>query len=186
MDKVKLVSGKEVQLGDKVFYVNKEDVSDCFISSYMISNSVNIEENENWSETFATKQEAEEWIEKYKQRHIKSKIPEDLKKYPLTPEECYKPVFNPQTVKEFMDNVENGYLYESEKLEIIKPNYYKGKSGQDVLDVIEDFDLDFYVGNICKYIIRSGKKDKETTIQDLLKAKEYIDRKIKSLENSIC
>ena len=65
---------------------------------------------------------------------------------------------------------------------ILKPNYYKSKSGQDVLDVIADFDMDFLMGNVFKYIVRAGVKSKDT-IEDLNKAKEYIDRKIKLLEN---
>lgn len=64
---------------------------------------------------------------------------------------------------------------------IIKPKYYKSKSGLDVIDVIADFDMDFLMGNCFKYIVRSGKK--EDAIKDLEKAKEYIDRKIKMLEN---
>ncbi len=71
-----------------------------------------------------------------------------------------------------MDNKENK----------LKPNYYKSRSGQDVLDVIADFDMDFLMGNVFKYIVRAGKKSEET-IEDLNKAKEYIDRKIKLLEN---
>lgn len=66
--------------------------------------------------------------------------------------------------------------------EIIKPNYYKSKSGQDVVDIIADFDMDFLMGNTFKYIVRAGKKSKDT-IEDLNKAKEYIDRKIRLLEN---
>jgi hypothetical protein len=63
-----------------------------------------------------------------------------------------------------------------------KPNYYKSKSGQDALDVIADFDMDFLMGNVFKYIVRACKKSKDT-IEDLNKAKEYIDRKIKLLES---
>lgn len=63
-----------------------------------------------------------------------------------------------------------------------KPDYYKSKSGQDALDVIADFNMDFLMGNVFKYIVRAGKKSKNT-IEDLNKAKEYIDRKIKLLES---
>lgn len=64
-----------------------------------------------------------------------------------------------------------------------KPDYYKSKSGQDVIDVIADFDMDFLIGNTFKYIVRSGKKNVEEDIKDLEKAKEYIDRKIKLLQS---
>lgn len=64
-----------------------------------------------------------------------------------------------------------------------KPDYYKSKSGQDVIDIIADFDMDFLMGNTFKYIVRAGKKNIEEDIKDLEKAKEYIDRKIKLLEH---
>lgn len=61
-----------------------------------------------------------------------------------------------------------------------KPNYYKAKSGRDVMDVIVEFDLDFFQGNVLKYIIRYRGKN---GLEDLQKAKEYIDRMIKRLED---
>lgn len=64
----------------------------------------------------------------------------------------------------------------------LKPNYYKSKSGQDVINIIADFNMDFLMGNVFKYIVRAGIKS-DNTIEDLNKAKEYIDRKIKLLEN---
>lgn len=63
----------------------------------------------------------------------------------------------------------------------IKPNHYKSKSGQDALDVIEDFGLDFYYGNSWKYIARAGKKDHSKEIEDINKAIEYLERKKKVL-----
>ena len=69
-----------------------------------------------------------------------------------------------------------------EKDRVIKPNYYKGKSGQDVIDVIQDFNLGFEAGNIVKYLVRSGRKDGEPQLKDLEKAKEYLERLIKANE----
>lgn len=64
----------------------------------------------------------------------------------------------------------------------IKPNHYKSKSGQDVIDVLEDFDVtDFYLGSAVKYILRAGKKDPSKEVQDLQKAIEFINRKIQYL-----
>lgn len=54
----------------------------------------------------------------------------------------------------------------------------------EVIDFIQDKDLNFALGNAVKYIVRAGHKseqgmsDKEKAIQDLEKAKQYIDFEI--------
>lgn len=60
------------------------------------------------------------------------------------------------------------------------PNHYKGKSGMEAIDVIEEFELGFNLGNAIKYVLRSKRKD--DVIQDLRKAIWYIRREI----NNIC
>ena len=61
------------------------------------------------------------------------------------------------------------------------PDHYN--SGKiEVIEVIEDWDLDFCLGNAIKYIGRAGKKDKSKEIEDLSKALWYIQRGIKRLE----
>lgn len=61
------------------------------------------------------------------------------------------------------------------------PDHYN--SGKiEVIEVIEDWDLDFCLGNAIKYIGRAGKKDKSKEIEDLSKALWYIQRRIKRLE----
>ena len=58
------------------------------------------------------------------------------------------------------------------------PHYQSG--GMEVIDVIEAFGLGFCLGNVIKYILRAGKKD--ATIQELKKARWYLDRHISNLE----
>ena len=58
------------------------------------------------------------------------------------------------------------------------PSHYQTKSGIEVIDVIEAFDLGFCLGNVCKYVLRCGKKDSD--IQELEKAKWYLEREIKN------
>jgi hypothetical protein len=41
--------------------------------------------------------------------------------------------------------------------------------------------LDFLAGNVIKYICRAGYKDQESELDDWLKVKAYVDRKIKAL-----
>ena len=51
----------------------------------------------------------------------------------------------------------------------------------EVIEYIEDKKLGFCLGNAIKYISRAGKKDPDKEIEDLKKAKWYIDRRIKEL-----
>lgn len=48
----------------------------------------------------------------------------------------------------------------------------------EVWDYIEDKGLNFNLGNVCKYISRAGKKSTDTRLEDLQKAKAYLDREI--------
>ena len=54
--------------------------------------------------------------------------------------------------------------------------HYEATGEYDLIDVIQDYNLNFSRGNVIKYIVRAGKKDDE--LQDLLKAKDYIEREI--------
>lgn len=66
------------------------------------------------------------------------------------------------------------------------PSYYCGNI--EVIDFIEDKNLGYHLGNAVKYISRAGKKheigmsDLEKEIEDLKKARFYLNRKIKLLE----
>lgn len=62
------------------------------------------------------------------------------------------------------------------------PAHYGGKDNPyEAIKVIEAWGLDFCLGNVVKYIARVGKKD--DSIQELQKAKWYLDRKIQQLED---
>lgn len=53
------------------------------------------------------------------------------------------------------------------------PPHYQGKT-ITTIDIIEDFDLGFHLGNAIKYILRAGKKGDK--IQDLKKSIWYLER----------
>lgn len=77
------------------------------------------------------------------------------------------------------------------KSEIVKPNetindsvsnpshYTSGRKFEPHL-VIEDWDLNFNLGNVVKYIARAGRKD--DILEDLKKARQYLDFEIGRLE----
>ena len=62
------------------------------------------------------------------------------------------------------------------------PHYQRGKI--EVWDFIEDQRLDYLAGNCVKYICRAGHKDSESELDDWLKVKAYVERKIKSISDS--
>lgn len=63
----------------------------------------------------------------------------------------------------------------------IKPNYYND-SKITPFNVIDDWCLDFYLGNAVKYIKRAGKKKDNSRLQDLKKIREYVDQEIRKEE----
>ena len=69
------------------------------------------------------------------------------------------------------------------KQPIHRPAHYGSKSGQDVIDVAEDFGIvdNAYKFNMLKYILRGGKKEGNSELEDMLKVREYVDRYIGKL-----
>lgn len=66
---------------------------------------------------------------------------------------------------------------ENNKELIDHPKHYGGKDNPyETIKVIEAWGLGFNLGNVVKYISRAGKKD--FLIQDLEKAKWYLEREI--------
>lgn len=64
------------------------------------------------------------------------------------------------------------------------PQHYGGEDNPyEAIKVIEAWDLGFNLGNTVKYISRAGKKDE--IIQELEKAKWYLQREIDKLKNKI-
>ena len=57
------------------------------------------------------------------------------------------------------------------------PKHYQIKP--EPLSVIQDWELNFALGNVVKYIARAGRKPGNPALQDLEKAQVYLDREIK-------
>lgn len=64
-----------------------------------------------------------------------------------------------------MSNVEHPAHYNVGKIEVI--------------DAINEWQLGFDLGNVVKYVARAGHKDPAKTIEDLEKARFYLDDAIK-------
>jgi len=68
------------------------------------------------------------------------------------------------------------------KEKINHPDHYKGKRFE-VIDIIQDYELGFYLGNAIKYILLAGKKD--DMIIDFQKAIWYLEKEIENTEKNI-
>jgi hypothetical protein len=64
------------------------------------------------------------------------------------------------------------------------PQHYGGDTVYEVIKVIDAWRLNFKLGNAVKYIARAGKKDPAKEIEDLKKARFYIDHHIRTLEET--
>lgn len=61
------------------------------------------------------------------------------------------------------------------------PHYANGWSnGAEVIDITEH--LSFCAGNVVKYVCRAGRKDSDKHVEDLEKARWYIDREIERVK----
>lgn len=64
------------------------------------------------------------------------------------------------------------------------PKHYGGADNPyEAIKVIEAWGLGFCLGNTVKYISRAGKKETDKTVQDLEKAKWYLEREIEKLKS---
>lgn len=92
--------------------------------------------------------------------------------------------FNPQSCPRAMNLVKwvkcEGEVKPENYDSVNRPSHYTEGRKYEPINVIEDWKLDFCLGNALKYISRAGRKQDE--IEDLKKAQWYIERKIKQLE----
>ena len=64
------------------------------------------------------------------------------------------------------------------------PSHYQfGK--YEPVKVIQDWDLSFCLGNVVKYIARAGRKDSSKLIEDLEKAKRYLELELDDMKGKV-
>ena len=66
---------------------------------------------------------------------------------------------------------------------IARPAHYIDGRKYEPRKVIRDWDLNFNLGNAVKYISRAGRKG--AALEDLRKAKQYLEFEIEELEHEI-
>ena len=64
------------------------------------------------------------------------------------------------------------------------PSHYRKSTDYEAIDVIEAWELGFNLGNTIKYISRTGLKDPLKRVEDLEKARWYLDREIQRIQKS--
>ena len=84
-----------------------------------------------------------------------------------------------ESIKNKIDNVNHPPHY----------TWLKDKCGIEVIDITRHMDFD--LGNVVKYVLRQGLKSEEgmsnteKALEDLKKARWYLNDKIKQIENTI-
>lgn len=64
------------------------------------------------------------------------------------------------------------------------PSHYGGDTTYEAIKVITAWGLGFDLGNVTKYVARAGKKDPSKELEDLRKARFYLEHRIKQLEQN--
>ena len=82
--------------------------------------------------------------------------------------------------------------YISDKQEMVEhPSHYGGANNPyEAIKVIEAWEADFNIGTTLRYLCRCGKKTiggsaEEMRLEDLKKARWYLDREIQNIEKSM-
>lgn len=73
-------------------------------------------------------------------------------------------------------------MEEQSKYNPIKPSHHEGKTGMQVWDVTEEFDLNFIVGSAVSYLLRAGKKPGNTYRQEIEKAIAFLQRELEVIK----
>ena len=73
-------------------------------------------------------------------------------------------------------------MVEVNRKNIERPAHYVEGRIYEPKDVIRDWDLNFNLGNVIKYVSRAGRKDSK--IVDLEKAKQYLQFEIDYLQST--
>lgn len=84
-----------------------------------------------------------------------------------------------ENAKDFKRMVDSGL----KKDNVNHPEHYGGKDNvYEVIKIIEHYVLGFNLGNTLKYMLRAGRKDPSKYLEDLEKARFYLDREIELIK----
>lgn len=68
----------------------------------------------------------------------------------------------------------------------ITPHHYKSGDIYEAINIMSAYGFikDFCKGNVLKYLLRAGEKNKDTELEDLKKAQWYLNKLIETTENN--
>lgn len=92
----------------------------------------------------------------------------------IRPEEIHGP--SPATISANTDS--------DEPDPVNHPSHYGGDTTYEAIKVITAWELGFDLGNVTKYVARAGKKDPSKELEDLRKARFYLEHRINQLEQN--
>lgn len=136
-------------------------------------------------------------------RSIKiSKYPDTINATKIKPVFCastFAPIFDERYANGWFDSLCERPIFSGDKIDatstirvkkadfdpVQNPHHYCQGRKYEAREVIEDWGLDYYLGNVVKYISRAGRKgsNNEDTIKDLNKAIQCIKFEIEKVEN---
>lgn len=67
---------------------------------------------------------------------------------------------------------------------VSSPSHYTENRTYEPRKVIHDWELNFNLGNVVKYVSRAGKKEGQDILIDLYKARQYLEFEIEEIENA--
>lgn len=84
------------------------------------------------------------------------------------------------TLKPLPEGSHAGKVFTSTHDVVNRPDHYHFSEFEPI-KVIQAWDLSFALGNVVKYIARAGRKDSSKLIEDLEKAKRYLELELEHL-----
>lgn len=110
---------------------------------------------------------------------------------PKSCEDCRNEIIKPskhdpvvEAVADFKQDVvvSKKEIATDEKVDIVSHPAHYTMGTIEPKDFIRDQDLNFNRGNVIKYTVRAGRKNKNKEVEDLKKAKQYLEFEIEYLE----
>lgn len=96
--------------------------------------------------------------------------------------ECTDPLPAPVPLEELYQAAQR-IVQPAQPEKVEHPAHYGGADNPyEAIKVIEAWNLGFALGNAVKYISRAGKKPGESELDDLKKARFYLERRLQQLE----
>lgn len=117
-------------------------------------------------------------------RHSMNKKVKAAQKTARKPSKIIKAVKEVKSALDSLDKDKPFSVYKIVPRDLVNspPHYNTGKI--ETITFIEDKDLNYRLGNVVKYVTRAGKKVGSDPVEDLKKARWYLDREINVRENA--